>query len=34
MLMETWTPHGPSLDWLTFDGEVGNGLPVSGAIDE
>lgn len=31
VLMDTWTPYGPS---LTFNREVINGLPVSGAAKE
>lgn len=34
VLMDTWTPHGPNLDCFTFDGEVGYGFPMSGAMEE
>lgn len=33
-LIDTWAPHGPSLNRLTFDGEVAYNILVSGEIDE
>lgn len=33
VLIDTWTPHEPSLDSLIFDGEVGSVMPVDGAMD-
>lgn len=34
VLVEMWTPHGPNLDSVTFDGEVGYELPVARVTDE
>lgn len=34
MMIETWTPHGPSLDNLMFSKEVEYSLLVAGATEE
>lgn len=34
VLIDVWTPHNLSLDWLMFSKEVDYWLSVSGAIEE